>query len=72
MVCASPPFTLLRNVLLRVMLSTGLSMILVGPLWPQKDWFADLMALLVEPHIRKFHRPVDASTSCMEVVKWLV
>ena len=35
-------FALLRQVLLRVMLSTNLSLVLVAPLWPQKEWFADL------------------------------
>ena len=43
---------------------------MVAPLWPQEDWFADLLSLLVDellelpqvrnllaqPHVRKFHR----------------
>ena len=45
--CDFPPFTLLRQVLLRVMLSANLSLVIVTPLWPQ-EWFADLLALLVE------------------------
>ena len=54
------PFTLLTN----------LSLILAAPLWPQKEWFPNLLAPLVEEHIehpllwnlyvklhlRKFHR----------------
>ena len=32
-----PPFTLIRQVLLRVLLSTELSLILVAPYWPQKE-----------------------------------
>ena len=43
-----PPFTLLRQVLSRVMALANLSSILVAPLWPQKEWFADLLAVLVE------------------------
>ena len=60
----------LWRVLLRVMLSTNLSMILVAPICLQKDWFLDMRAPLVEdplelsvlwnhlvhPHVRKFHR----------------
>ena len=63
------PFTLLRKIMSRVLLSTNLSLALVTPLWPQEECFADLLALLVEepfelpllwnhlvqPHIRKFH-----------------
>ena len=74
---ASSPFTLLRQVLSRVMLSTNFSLILVAPLLPQKKWFADMLALLVEeplmllllwnpivqPHIRKFHSHGDAASS---------
>ena len=49
--------------------STGSSMVLVAPLWPQKEWFAQLVFLveeplglpmlwnlLVQPHVRKFQR----------------
>ena len=38
-----PLFGLLRQVLSRVMLSCNLSMILVAPFGPQKEWFANLM-----------------------------
>ena len=43
-----PAVSLLRQVLLRVLLSTGLLLVLVAPLWPQKEWFADLLSLLVD------------------------
>ena len=57
----------------RVMPSTNLSLVLVAPLWPQKEWCADLLAFLVEeplklpllwkllfqPHVRKFHRGLE-------------
>ena len=41
---AFPPLLLLR-----VMISTNLSLVLVDPLWPPEEGFADLLALLVEP-----------------------
>ena len=55
--------------MLRVMLSIRFSIVLVTLLGPQKEWFIDLLALLVEeplelllllnmlvqPHVRKFH-----------------
>ena len=44
---AFPPFALLRQVLLTVLLSIGLSLVLVALLWPHKGWFADLLSLLV-------------------------
>ena len=67
------PFALLSQVLLKVMLSTNLSLILLAPLGPQKEWFGGLLAVLVEefvehpllwnlvvqPHIRKFHRGLE-------------
>ena len=67
------PFALLRQVLSRVMLSTNLSLILVAPRCPQKEWSADLLDLLVEEplevilpwnlmvllHVRKFHRGLE-------------
>ena len=62
-----PPFALLCQVILRVMELEGLKLLLVAPLWPQKEWFADLLvAELLElprvwnfpahPHVRKYHR----------------
>ena len=80
------PFPLLRQVLLRVMFLINLSLVLVAPFWPQKEWFSYVLALLAEeplehpllwnllvkPHIRKFHRgPRDAATSCMEDLRQL-
>ena len=61
---------LLQQVLSRVLFSTGLSLILVALLWLQKEWYADLLSLLVDeslelrqirnllvpPHTRTFHR----------------
>ena len=66
----STHFALHRHVLSRVLLSARLSLVLNSPYWPQEDWFADLLALLVagplwlpllwnllvQSHIRKFHR----------------
>ena len=43
---ALPRFALLRQVLSRV-LSTGLSLVPVALLWPQKVWVTDLLSLLV-------------------------
>ena len=75
------PFALLRQVLQRVMLSVNLSLVLVASLWPQKEWFAYLMVLLMEeplelpllliqPQTKKFHRGVrDTALSCIEVVE---
>ena len=60
---AFPPFALLKQILSRVM-------IVVAPLWPQKEWFIDpsllmdipleLWNLLVQPHIQKFHRGLES------------
>ena len=64
-----PPFPLLRQVLSGVILSHNPSMILMASLWPQKEWFMDLLSLLVketleppmlwnllvQPLVRKFH-----------------
>ena len=47
---ALPLFTFLFKVVLRVLLSARLSLVLVAPCWPQKDWFADVLTpLLAEP-----------------------
>ena len=70
---AFPLFTLLRQVLSRMMHLMNLSLFVVAPLLPQKEWFSDLLALLVkepleisllwhllvQPHIRKFHRGLE-------------
>ena len=72
-----PLFALLRQVITQVLESEvleGLWLLLVAPLWPQKEWFVDLLDLLVtEPlelprvwnllvqsHIRKYHRGLEA------------
>ena len=71
-----PHFALLRQIITRVLESEvleGLWLLLVAPLWPQKEWFVDLLDLLVaEPlelprvwnllvqsHIRKYHRGLE-------------
>ena len=46
-VYAFPPFALIRQVLNRLMGSQYCRMILVAPLWPHREWFADLLPLLV-------------------------
>ena len=46
-VYAFPPFALVRRVLNRLMRSAACTMILVAPLWPHREWFADLLPLLV-------------------------
>ena len=51
-VYALPPFTLLRQILLRVLISWNFSMILIAPLWPQKEWFAYHLSLLRLPSFR--------------------
>ena len=70
MAYAFPPFALLHQVISQVMESEGLRSLVVAPLWPQKEWFADLLDfliaeplelpriwnLLVQLHIRKYHR----------------
>lgn len=43
--CLSP-FCLVCHVLNRVMISQKLRMTLVAPLWPQAEWFPDLLSLL--------------------------
>ena len=44
-----PPFPLVGRVIARVRESSRVAMILVAPLWPEKDWFADLLLLLTQP-----------------------
>ena len=46
-VYAFPPFPLVSRVVARVRESSRLAMTLVAPLWPEKEWFADL--LLTQP-----------------------
>ena len=63
----------LRRVISQVLELEGLSLVLIAPLWPQKEWFADLLALLVveplelprvwnllvQPHVRKYYRGLE-------------
>ena len=44
-----PPFPLIGRVIARVRESSRLAMTLVTPLWPEKEWFADLLLLLTQP-----------------------
>ena len=48
-VYAFPPFALLRRVLSRVMETPDLHMTLIAPLWPEREWFADLLLLAIQP-----------------------
>ena len=43
---AFPPFALVGRVIARVQQSSRVAMTLVAPLWPEKEWFADLLLLL--------------------------
>ena len=47
-VWAFHPFSPQRQVLSRMLISRNLSVILVAPLWLQKEWFADLFLFLVD------------------------
>ena len=46
---AFPPFPLVGRVIARVQESSRVAMTLVAPLWPEKEWFADLLLLLTQP-----------------------
>ena len=48
-VYAFPPFPLIGRVVSRVRESSRLAMTLVTPLWPEKEWFTDLLLLLIQP-----------------------
>ena len=68
------PFPLVGRVVARVRETPNLSMTLVAPLWPEKEWFADLLLLLTQPplalpwwdqllrqpHFNRFHHGVHA------------
>ena len=82
---AFPPFALLHQVLLRVLHSQNLVKYLVTSLWPQKEWYSDLLALLVEnlcsfpgcgtcafSCTRKFHKGPESLTTHLDVIKQLV
>ena len=67
---AFPPFAMIRQVLNKAMTSHNLTMTLIAPFWPAREWFPDLLSLLLEPpiplperwdllrqpHVRKFHQ----------------
>ena len=71
---AFPPFLLVGRVVARVRESSRVAMTLVAPLWPEKEWFADLLLLLTQPplalpwwdsllrqpHCNLFHQGVHA------------
>ena len=47
-VYAFPPFAMVRQVINKVRKSTNCKMTLVAPWWPQREWFPDLVSLLVD------------------------
>ena len=70
---AFPPFPLAGRVITRVLESSSVAMTLVAPLWPEKEWFADLLlltqpplalpwwdSLLRQPHCNLFQQGVHA------------
>ena len=71
---AFPPFPLIGRVVACVRESSRLAMTLVASLWPEKEWFADLLLLLTQPplalpswdsllrqpHCNLFHQGVHA------------
>ena len=70
---AFPPFPLVGKVVARFKETLNLSMTLVAPLWPEKEWFADLLLLtqppgalpwwdrlLWQPHFNRFHNGFHA------------
>ena len=78
-----PPFPLVSRVVARVRESSHLAMTLVAPLWPEKEWFSDLLLLLTQPplalpwwdsllrqpHCNLFHQGVHYEPSRMERLK---
>ena len=46
-----PPFPLVGRVTARIRESSRVAMTLVEPLWPEKEWFADLLLLLTQPSL---------------------
>ena len=48
---AFPPFPLVGRVVAQVRETPNLSIILVAPLWPEKEWFVGLHLLLTQPHL---------------------
>ena len=67
---AFPPFTMISQVLAKVMASQGLELTLIAPFWPQHPWFPELLELLIlpslpsrwdlrQPHVRRFHQSLS-------------
>ena len=70
------PFALVGRVIACIQESSRVAMTLVAPLWPEKEWFADLLLLLTQPplalpcwdkllrqpHCSLFHQGVHALT----------
>ena len=48
---AFPPFPLVGRVVARVRETPNLSITLGAPLWPEKEWFEDLLLLLTQPPV---------------------
>ena len=71
---AYPPINIIRRVLNKLRQSTEARMTLIAPLWPQKEWFPDLLDLLADPpkilpcrrdllsqpHFHRYHRNLHA------------
>ena len=45
---AFPPTAILRSVINQVLRADQLRMVLIAPMWPQQEWYPDLLSLLVE------------------------
>ena len=67
---AFPPFAMIRQVINKLRESEGACVTLIAPFWPAREWFPDLLSLLLEPpvplplrwdllrqpHVRRFHQ----------------
>ena len=47
--CAFPPIAMLPQVLCKLRESKWAVITLIAPFWPQREWFSDLLELLLEP-----------------------
>ena len=68
-----PPTSLLRLVINKITHSQNLHVVLIAPMWPQQEWFPDLLDLLVDqpvtlplwqsllkqPHLDRFHLNIE-------------
>ena len=73
--CIIHPFALIRWIISLTLVPDGLTMILMASLWAHRNWFLDLLSLLVEdprqlplflnllvqPHFWKFHQGLNIS-----------